>query len=267
MAHADRQSRQTSSRHESWKSTASLATTASTNGGETDIDEEDDNDNLSLTESLAKKAKNFWTTPSPTHILIVSLLGALAGGLALPVEIPVIRQFACEWYFNKHPEASAFSMSESGDRCQSPVIAKLAGEIIASARILNALISTQASFRWGVNRQAEIVMLAVLCLTVYSDMLSRFGRKPMFTFVAFCLTCSIVLFGAGGEHAISTLLTSSLTFRLISQHWWPRGHSPDRSQFCLLWSRISAITPAHVPELYCRLRKIRRAIAHLCNAR
>jgi len=181
MAHADRQSRQTSSRHESWKSTASLATTASTNGGETDIDEEeDDNDNLSLTESLAKKAKNFWTTPSPTHILIVSLLGALAGGLALPVEIPVIRQFACEWYFNKHPEASAFFVLESEDRCQSPVIAKLAGEIIASARILNALIT-------------------VLCLTVYSDMLSRFGRKPMFTFVAFCLTCSIVLFGAGAS--------------------------------------------------------------------
>lgn len=40
---------------------------------------------------------------------------------------------------------------------------------------------------------------AVLCLTIYSDLLSRVGRKPMFAFTSFCLTTSILLFGLGGR--------------------------------------------------------------------
>lgn len=121
--------RQASTRQASYASTASFAT-------------ESDR------ESLLDRAKDFWTSPSPAHAIIVAVLGSAAGGLAVPVEIPIIRSFACEWYYKRHPDQllsvadNIFSyMVANEDRCQAPVIAKLAGEVITSARILNALIS------------------------------------------------------------------------------------------------------------------------------
>lgn len=82
-------------------------------------------------------------------------LDAPGGGLAVPLETPVLREFACEWYFN-HKDGKAatlvqslfsflpssnFSVSAAEQRCNIPAIAKLAGEIITAARILNALVS------------------------------------------------------------------------------------------------------------------------------
>lgn len=122
MGDQDRQGR--GLRQESWLSNATATTAYS----------EDDSDERDRPSILSEK---FWTTPRATHALAVALLGSLAGGLALPQEIPVIRSFACEWYFKHHP---MYILGDQ-DRCQSPIIAKLAGEIITSARILNALIS------------------------------------------------------------------------------------------------------------------------------
>lgn len=75
----------------------------------------------------------------------------------MPLELPVLRDFACDWYFeHKDIQQSStpalhlfFSLfpsanldiTSSDERCNSPVIAKLAGEIITAARILNALVS------------------------------------------------------------------------------------------------------------------------------
>lgn len=78
------------------------------------------------------------------------------GGLAVPLETPVLREFACEWYFNHKDSskstaliqtvfsilpASGMDIAAADQRCNIPAIAKLAGEIITAARILNALVS------------------------------------------------------------------------------------------------------------------------------
>lgn len=152
-------------------------------------DNDDAGSVVSTIRSIPEKTKSWLTTPSPSHVLIIAVLGSAGGGLALPQEIPILRQFACDWYYRHHPRpasssllatlvAAAAGSDTASNRCQIPEIAKLAGEIVTSARVLNAVIT-------------------VLCLTMYSDMLSRFGRKPMFAFVAFCLTCSMVSFGVG----------------------------------------------------------------------
>lgn len=111
-------------RQESWLSNATATT------GYTEEDDEE-------APRPGILSKQFWTTPRAAHALIVALLGSLAGGLALPNEIPIIRSFACDWVF-RHDQAV---QTWTEDRCQDPTIAKLAGEVITSARILNALIS------------------------------------------------------------------------------------------------------------------------------
>lgn len=138
----------------------------------------------------------WFRTPSVSHVLIIALSGSAGGGLAVPLELPVLRDFACDWYFEHKDIQQSFTpalhlffslfpsanldITSSDERCNSPVIAKLAGEIITAARILNALVT-------------------VLCLTIYSDLLSRYGRKPMFAFTSFCLTLSIAFFGLGAH--------------------------------------------------------------------
>lgn len=86
-----------------------------------------------------------------------SPLRLTGGGLAVPLELPVLRDFACEWYFRHEQNDSAststvpsfislfplatLDISAADERCNIPAIAKLAGEIITAARILNALVS------------------------------------------------------------------------------------------------------------------------------
>ena len=107
---------------------------------------------VSTIRSIPEKTKSWLTTPSPSHVLIIAVLGSAGGGLALPQEIPILRQFACDWYYRHHPQPSRSSSSllvalgaagsdTASNRCQIPEIAKLAGEIVTSARVLNAVIS------------------------------------------------------------------------------------------------------------------------------
>ncbi|KAK9900297.1 MFS general substrate transporter [Cystobasidium minutum MCA 4210] len=176
-------------------------------------DVKDSLENISLRQKISRWVK----TPSVSHVLIIALLGSAGGGLAVPLETPVLREFACEWYFNHKDSskstaliqtvfsilpASGMDIAAADQRCNIPAIAKLAGEIITAARILNALVT-------------------VLCLTIYSDLLSRYGRKPMFAFTAFCLTLSIAFFGLGakirGTWGITLITTSFALTGLGSQ--------------------------------------------------
>jgi hypothetical protein len=72
----------------------------------------------------------------------------------MPVELPVLREFACDWHFRNKTNHSLvsstfFSLFPSSRvainvakrECGIPVVAKLAGEIITAARILNATVS------------------------------------------------------------------------------------------------------------------------------
>lgn len=130
------------------------------------------------------------------------------GGLAVPLEIPIVRELACDYYYGRDSSrldaAQSLTMhllANPAQECQIPEIAKLAGAAVTAARILNALMSTHCLLL-----ACDIAVehyfpcsSAVLCLTVYSDLLSRYGRKPMFAFTALCLTTSILLFGLGGR--------------------------------------------------------------------
>jgi hypothetical protein len=60
------------------------------------------------------------------------------GGLAVPQEIPILRKFACDYYYNHH---SGKDHTTHEARCQIPEIAQAAGEIITAARIFNAVMS------------------------------------------------------------------------------------------------------------------------------
>lgn len=94
------------------------------------------------------------------------------GGLAVPLETPVLREFACDWYFkHKQGQASAIiyhffsffpssrlSIDAAENQCNIPAIAKLAGEIITAARILNALVSkSEVAFEYLATCFANIV--------------------------------------------------------------------------------------------------------------
>ena len=115
-------------------------------------DNDDAGSVVSTIRSIPEKTKSWLTTPSPSHVLIIAVLGSAGGGLALPQEIPILRQFACDWYYRHHPRpasssllatlaAAAAGSDTASNRCQIPEIAKLAGEIVTSARVLNAVIS------------------------------------------------------------------------------------------------------------------------------
>lgn len=89
------------------------------------------------------------------------LLRFTGGGLAVPLELPVLREFACDWYFEQKGRhnsslsilplffslfpSSHMTIEGADKRCSIPAIAKLAGEIITAARILNALVSECSS--------------------------------------------------------------------------------------------------------------------------
>lgn len=86
------------------------------------------------------------------------LLPSFSPSQALPQEIPIIREFACDWYYKRNPAliaapapapaaaaAAAFHLlaeaAAGEERCQIPQVSKLAGEVVTVARMFNAVIS------------------------------------------------------------------------------------------------------------------------------
>lgn len=74
------------------------------------------------------------------RIIINAHIVLLGGGLAVPLEIPIIRSLVCDWQYSSS-QGSSLAHILAADKCQTPEIAKLAGAVITAARILNALMS------------------------------------------------------------------------------------------------------------------------------